>query len=99
MKDDTSAIDSTACNVLYRSDTLYSYSQGVRRTFVENGGKWYYQGSTTYGVGPDSASCIDVSELSSYAFMWPVYYSISAIMVFVSVWMFFGLIRRLVRWR
>lgn len=99
MSDDTSAIDSNACNVLSRSDTLYSYSQGVRRTFVENGGKWYYQGSTPYSVVPDSASCIDVSELNTYAFMWPVYYAIAGIMVFISVWMFFGLIRRLVRWR
>lgn len=99
MKDDTSAIDSTACNVLYRHDTLHSYSQGSRRTYIENGGKWYYQGSTPTSVVPDSASCIDVSELSSYAFMWPIYYAISGIMVFIAVYMFFGLIRRLVRWR
>lgn len=97
--DNVSAIDSSACNVLSGSAVLDSYSNGIRKRYVENGGKWYLASTAQYSYNLATLNCIDVSELSSYAYLSPVYYAIAAMMVLIVYLLFFKTIGKLVSWR
>ena len=68
MKDDTSLIPSSGCNVLTGTGTLSNYSNNIKTDFVFNGGRWYQYRTQTSNFAYDTSgfSCIDVSLLNSY---------------------------------
>ncbi len=96
MTDDTSNIPTTGCNVLSNSETLYNYSNGVRKTFRQVGGKWLQTEHNNYQTLPSQYDCISVNELRSFAVYEPILYFISFALFIVAVYLFFYCVRKLV---
>lgn len=96
MTDDVSAIPTTGCNVLSNSETLYNYSNNVRRTYRQVGGKWIFTEQTTYTQVPNQYQCISLNDLHSNAVFEPMLYFISFVLFIVCVYLFFYCIRKLV---
>ena len=99
MHDDVSAIPTTGCNVLSSATVLDNYYNGVRKRYIQIGGKWFFSSQTSYNIQPDSASCINLSELSSNSEMLPLYYLIAFILAFFVWFLWWFCFRRLFKWR
>lgn len=97
--DDVSEIPSTGCNTLYSNSILYNYSNGIRKTYINVGGKWYFTASSNYYNIPDSVNCIDVSDLSTNSSMVPVFYFIALFLALVVWFLWWSVFRRLFKWR
>lgn len=103
MVDDTSQVVQNAeCYTINSATSLYSYSNRVRSTYTQIGGKWYKSAESTYITIPTGAYCVDfdtVATLSSNSQYYPIYLMI-AFMLAVFTWFFaWSLFRRLFRWR
>lgn len=87
MKDDTSAIPRTGCNILNNEYSVYNYTGNTRRDFVKIGGKWYHNRTQSYSYMPDYSSytCVDVGDFNSNAQFEPIYLFIALSMA-VFVW-------------
>lgn len=103
MKDDFSDLPTNAsCYTLNSATSIYVYSNSVRYTFTQIGGKWYRTAQSNYYSVPDSAVCwsySDITGLSSNAQFLPIYEGIAfllALFVYALVW---SLYRRLGKWR
>lgn len=75
MKDDTSAIPRTGCNVLSSNNVVTNYTSNTRRQYTFNGGKWilYQTTTTTGGYSTAGLNCIDVSTLNTNAQFEPLF--------------------------
>lgn len=92
MNDDVSSIPTSGCNVLTSTNTLSNYNGRTRKDFIFNGGKWYqyrFQTSAYNDYDVSSYTCIDVSELNSYAVYTPIIYGIAFFLFIASVALFF----------
>lgn len=87
------------CNVLTSPDTIIGYNGRNRRQYVFNGGKWYLWSSNTATNNYDISNytCIDVSQLNSYALYEPFMMAIPAVMVLVSLMLVFWAIKGVFR--
>lgn len=102
IKDDVSEIETGAsCYVLNNATSIFSYKNGVRKTYNEIGGKWYLSSQSDYYSVPASSVCwsyTDLQELSHFAYMEPVYYSFALIFsLFVLIFGFMLLFRQFFR--
>lgn len=97
--DDVSAVPTTGCNALNSSTVLYNYSSGIRRTYINIGGKWFLSSQTSYNTIPASTECIDIANLSTNSDMVPVFYFIAFCLALVVWWLWWSVFRRLFRWR
>lgn len=103
MVDDTSQVQKNAeCYTINSATSIYSYSNRVRSTYTQIGGKWYKTAESSYLNLPTGAYCVDfntISTLSSNAQFFPLYLSV-AFALAVFVWFFaWSLFRRLFVWR
>lgn len=101
MKDDTSAIPRTGCNILNNDSSIYNYTNNVRRDYVKIGGKWYHNRTQVYTYTPDYSTytCVDVSDFNSNAAFEPIYLYVSFCLA-IFVWaVCFGLWRIIFRAR
>lgn len=77
MKDDFSEIETGAsCYVLNNATSIYSYKNNIRTTYIQVGGKWYKQATTTYTNIPNNTYCWsynDITSLNSNAAFEPLY--------------------------
>ena len=98
MTDDISEIEQGAtCYVISNSSTIYSYSNYIRYTYTNLGGKWYKTAQTSYNNLPINTLCrpyTDIESISSNAAFEPLYVFNSAVFaVFVlcfCIWLLFG---------
>lgn len=102
MTDDISNIETGAsCYVLNNASTIYSYKGGIRKTYIQIGGKWFLSAQSNYYSVPDNAVCWsynDLNSLSSSSEFLPIYMFI-AFVLGVFVWFLcWYLFRRLFRW-
>ena len=89
--DDVSAVPVSGCNVFNSQTTLYNYNNGVRSTFTQIGGKWIKTSETTYSYNPSGLICItssELSNLSSYGYMSPIFYMCAFFLFLCSVILF-----------
>lgn len=93
MTDDYSAIPETGCNVLSNPTTIYNYYNGVRKTYLQVGGKWIYSAQNTYTGNTSNYVCVDISNLNSFSYFEPIYQFISFCLVALVIYLFFKLIR------
>lgn len=103
MKDDISEIINNAtCYTINSATSIYAYSNNIRNTYTQIGGKWYKTAETTYSYLPTSSYCVsysNISDLNSNAAFEPIYLFIAFILA-VFVWRFVYFIwSRLVRYR
>lgn len=102
MYDDVSAIPSTGCTTINSSTSIYNYSNNVRRTYTQIGGKWYYTANQTYNTLPSNAVCVDLTDylLSSNSQFEPIYMFMALIVaIFVIVSCLFVMFGRFIKWR
>lgn len=99
MTDDTSAIPSTGCNYISSPTTIYNYSNNIRRTYKAISGKWYFTDQTTYNTIPTGYQCADISNLSSFSYMMPIFAFIAFVLSVVVLWAVWCSYRRLLKWR
>lgn len=102
IKDDVSEIETGAdCYVLNNATSIYSYKSGSRKTYNEIGGKWYLSAQSSYNYLPSNVLCwsySDITELSHFGYMEPVYISFSLIFaVFILIFSFMLLFRQFFR--
>lgn len=100
--DDVSEIPTSGCTTINSKTVIYNYSNNIRRTYTEVGGKWVYTAQATYTSLPNNVVCVDLSEyaLSSYAYMQPVYMFIAlSVALFVICSCFFVMFGRFLKWR
>ena len=93
--DDVSDIPTQGCNVLTSENTLLHYSNNIRTTFVQVGGRWIKTRTDSYASMPSGYACIDVSVLSSNAHIVPLLYMCSFGLFLVCAWLFFLVIRKM----
>lgn len=102
MKDDFTNLETgSQCYVLNNATTIYSYKGGVRKTYIQVGGKWIYNAQATYNTIPNNTVCIsynDITSLNSNSQFYPIYLMI-AFELGICVWfLWFSVFRRLFRW-
>lgn len=99
MTDDVSEIPTTGCNVVYSDSSIRNYSQNTRRDYVRLGRKWYLYSTSSYVNVPSGINCVDIANVNSFPFMFPVYMFIAFVLVIVvySLWWF--VFKRILRWR
>lgn len=103
MSDDFTELPTNAtCYTVNSATTIYSYSNNIRDTFTQIGGKWYKTATTNYSNIPTNSVCwpyADITKLDSRAEFYPIYAAIAFVMA-VFVWfVVFKLISRLIKWR
>lgn len=99
MTDDISAIPTTGCNYISSPTVIYNYNNNIRRTYKAISGKWFFTEQTTYTQIPNSYQCSDISSISSFSYMMPIYAFIAFVLsvcVLSAVWLSY---RRLIKWR
>lgn len=102
MYDDVSAIPNSGCTTINSSTVIYNYSNNVRRTYTQVGGKWYYTAQQSYTNIPTAAVCVSLSDyaLSSKAEFEPFYMFMSMIIaLFVIIGCFLVMFGRWLKWR
>lgn len=99
MTDDISEIPATGCNYISNNTTIYNYNSGLRKTFRQIGGKWFFTEQSAYNTIPSNYECVDISELSSNSMFLPQYYFFAFVMVCVVIYLWFSVFRRVIRWR
>lgn len=99
MTDDISEIPATGCNILSSPTTINNYSNGVRKTFYQLGGKWIYASQQQYTNLPNNAVCVDVSVFNSNSAFEPVYYGISFLLLVCVIYLWYSVIRKVIKWR
>lgn len=102
MADDVSNIPSTGCSVLNNSTSIYNYTNGVRTSYAQVGGKWYEQTQSSYINIPTGAHCLTSDELSSLntnAAFFPIFEIIAFVLAFFVFWLVFRLCKPLLRLR
>lgn len=101
IKDDVSQITTGGgwCNVLTSSESIIGYNGRNRRQYSFNGGRWYLWSSNTATNNYDISNytCIDVSQLNSYAVYEPFMAAIPALMVGASLMLVFWAIKGVFR--
>lgn len=100
-KDDVSQVSSGAgwCNVLTSERSIIGYNGRNRRQYVFNGGKWYLWSSNTATSNYDTSNytCLDVSQLNSYAVYEPFMMALPALLVLFSLVLVFWAIKGVFR--
>lgn len=103
MRDNFDDLETGAsCYVLNSSTSIYSYKNGVRKSYVQVGGKWYKAAQTDYYSLPTSSVCYsysDITAINSKAEYFPIYEFIAIILAVFVWWFVFKLVSRLFRWR
>lgn len=91
MSDDFSeVITNASCYTINNQTTIYAYRNNTRYSYSQVGGKWYETATNTYTSIPVNSTCYsyaNISTLSSYSYMLPIYYMI-AFMLAVFVFFF-----------
>ena len=85
-----------------QAKNMYNYSNNVRRTYTQIGGKWYYTAYQTYNTLPTNAVCVNLSEylLSSNSQFEPIYMFMAlTVAIFVIVSCLFVMLGRFIKWR
>lgn len=103
MTDDFSELENNAtCYTINNSSSIYAYRNNVRTTYTEIGGRWFKSATQTYTSLPGNAVCIaysDITKISTYSYMQPVFYAIAFILG-ILVWSIcFWLWSKLIQWR
>lgn len=99
MTDDVSEIPVSGCSVLVSDSSLRNYNNGTRRDYVRLGNRWHLYQTSTYNQMPVGVSCVDISTLSSYPFMYPVFAFIAFVLVVVVYVLWWFVFKRILRWR
>lgn len=102
MQDDVSSIPSTGCTTVNSSTVIYNYSNNVRRTYTQIGGKWYYTAQQSYTNIPSGAVCVSLDDysLSSKAEFEPIYLFMSlCIALFIIISCLLVMFGRFIKWR
>lgn len=91
-----------SCYVLYNPTTIYSYKNGVRKTYIQVGGKWHHSSQSNYYDVPSGSVChsySDITQLNTNAVFEPFLIGISFCLAVFVWWAVFSLFSRLVRWK
>lgn len=102
MLDDVSDIPTSGCTVINSPTVIYNYSNNIRRTYTQIGGKWLYTAQATYTTIPNNSVCVDLSDysLSSYNYFYPIYMFMAlAVALFVLCSCFLVMFGRFLKWR
>lgn len=102
MLDDVSDIPTTGCTTINSQTVIYNYSNNIRRTYTQIGGKWVYTAQTTYTSLPNNSVCVDLSDyaLSSYGYFYPFYMFMAlCVALFVLCSCFLVMFGRFLKWR
>jgi len=94
MTDDFSNVDPATCYTLNSPTTIYGYSNGVRTTYYQVGGKWYRAASSVYQSVPANSYCYTSLDFNSNSQYEPIFYFISFCLVGVAVYSFFYVLRK-----
>lgn len=91
-----------SCYVLNNATTIYSYKNGVRKTYIQVGGKWFNTSQSDYYNLPSNTVCFnynDITQLNSNAVFEPFLIGLSFCLAVFVWWAVFSLFSRLVRWK
>lgn len=91
-----------SCYVLNNATTIYSYKNGVRKTYIQVGGKWHHSTQSNYYDVPSGSVCYsysDITKLNSNAVFEPFLIGLSFCLAVFVWWAVFSLFSRLVRWK
>ena len=99
MTDNVSEISDAGCSVLVNDYTIRNYNNGVRRDYIRSGNKWFLYQTTAYNQMPLGVSCINISDISSYPFMYPVFAFIALFLVIIVYALWWFVFKRVLRWR
>lgn len=103
MKDDFSeVINNASCYTLNSATSLYAYSNNIRHTYTQIGGKWYKTAETTYTNLPYNAYCLSyssVTDLNSNAAFEPIFIFIGFVLAIFVWFIIYRLWSVLVRYR
>lgn len=99
MTDDVSAIPTSGCNILSNATTVNNYSNGVRRTYYQLGGKWVFASQQEYYNLPNNYVCVDVSVFNSNAAFEPIFVGIAFCLVVFVYLLWFNIFKRITRWK
>lgn len=103
MTDDFEELETGAsCYVLNNATTIYSYKNGVRKTYIQVGGKWINTSQSDYYNTPSNTVCFsynDITKLNSNAVFEPFLIGLSFCLAVFVWWAVFSLFKRLMRWK
>lgn len=91
-----------SCYVLNNATTIYAYKGGVRKSYIQVGGKWHYTSQSAYSSVPSGAVCYsynDITQLNSNAVYEPFLVGLAFCLAVFVWWAVFSVFGRLVRWR
>lgn len=94
MTDDFSDVAAANCYTISSPTTIYGYSNGVRTTYIQIGGKWYRTATQNYQTLPANSYCYTSLNFNSNSQYEPIFYFISFCLVAVAVFSFFYVLRR-----
>lgn len=97
MKDDTSVIPRSGCNIMSSDvDTIINYNGNTRKTYKNIGGKWVftYQQTSSNWYSYDGYQCLNVDNFSTYPQFQPIYEFINLILAVGLLYACFRLVIR-----
>lgn len=94
MTDDFSNVGAASCYSLNSPTSIYAYSNNVRTTYFQIGGKWYRGSSQNYTSIPTGTYCYNSLDFNSNSVFEPFLYFISFCLVCVCVFGFFYVLKR-----